>query len=246
VLPLLMPAWPAGVRGVFTTRAGGTSLPPYAELNLGGHVGDDPRAVAANRAAVARAVGLPPDRLVFMDQVHGTQVALVAGPAGVPPVADALVTRTPGLALVVLVADCVPVLMADAEAGVVAVAHAGRKGVQLGVVGAALRAMQDCGARPERTIVRLGPSIGGCCFEVPEQLALEVAAVAPGALATGGRTRAGTPSLDLRSGLSGQLADLGVDEVGLTGGCTNDDTDFFSYRRDHVTGRFAGLVWLEP
>jgi YfiH family protein len=241
-----MPAWPAGVRGVFTTRAGGTSLPPYAELNLGNHVGDDARAVGANRAAVARAVGLTPERLVFMDQVHGNQVAIVSGPTEVPPVADALVTRTPGLALVVMVADCVPVLMADAEAGVVAAAHAGRKGVELGVVAAALRAMQDCGARPERLTVWLGPSIGGCCYEVPEQMQREVAAVAPGTVATGGRTRGGTASLDLRAGLAAQLVDLGVGDVGLSGGCTNDDTDFFSYRRDRVTGRFAGLVWLEP
>jgi YfiH family protein len=234
------------VRGVFTTRAGGTSLPPYAELNLGSHVGDDARAVAANRAAVARAVGLDAARLVFMEQVHGNAVALVSGPVATPPVADALVTRTPGLALVVLVADCVPVLMADAEAGVVAAAHAGRKGVELGVVGAALGAMQDCGASPQRISVRLGPSIGPCCYEVPESMQREVAAVAPGTVATGGRTRAGTASLDLRAGLAAQLADLGVTDVGVAGGCTNDDTDFFSYRRDHVTGRFAGLVWLEP
>jgi YfiH family protein len=246
VLPLLMPVWPAGVRGVFTTRAGGTSLPPYAELNLAAHVGDDARTVRANRAAVASAVGLPPERLVYMDQVHGNAVALVSGPVDAPPVADALVTRTPGLALVVMVADCVPVLMADAEAGVVAAAHAGRKGVELGVVRSALRAMQDCGARPERLRVWLGPSIGGCCYEVPEQMQREVAAVAPGALASGGRTRAGTPSLDLRGALAAELAGLGVTDVGLAGGCTADDTDFFSYRRDQLTGRFAGLIWLEP
>lgn len=244
MLPLVMPAWPAGVRGVFTTRGGGTSMPPYAELNLGAHVGDDPRTVRDNRDAVARAVGLGRDRLVFMEQVHGNAVALVSAPAPTPPVADALVTRTPGLALVVMVADCVPVLMADAGAGVVAAAHAGRRGVELGVVGAAVRAMQDCGARPDRIQVWLGPAIGGCCYEVPEQMQREVAAVAPAALGTGGRTRAGTASLDLRAGVAGELAALGVSRVGLTGGCTNDDTDYFSFRRDQVTGRFAGLIWL--
>lgn len=245
MLPLLIPSWPAGVRGVFTTRAGGTSMAPYAELNLGTHVGDDARTVRDNRAAVARAVGLAPDRLVFMDQVHGMAVALVAGPVDTPPVADALVTRTPGLALAVMVADCVPVLLADPIAGVIAAAHAGRKGVELGVVGAALRAMQDCGASPERVHAWLGPSIGGCCYEVPEQMRQAVAAVAPGSVADGGLTRAGTPSLDLRAGLTEGLRDLGVAHVGLAGGCTADDTDFFSYRRDQVTGRFAGLVWLE-
>lgn len=245
VLPLLIPTWPAGVRGVFTTRAGGTSMPPYAELNLGSHVGDDPRTVRDNRAAVARAVGLDPQALVFMDQVHGNQVALVSGPVKAPPVADALVTRSPGLALVVLVADCVPVLLADAEAGVVAAAHAGRKGVEFGVVAAALRAMQDCGARPDHVHARLGPSIGGCCYEVPEQMQQAVAAVAPGVVSTGGQTRAGRPSLDLRAGLTETLTELGVAQVGRSGGCTADDTDFFSYRRDQVTGRFAGLIWLD-
>ncbi len=246
MLPLLIPSWPPGVRGVFTTRAGGGSLPPYAELNLGDHVGDDLRTVRANRAAVAAAVGLAPDRLVFMEQVHGRDVALVDGPLDAPPVVDAMVTRTPGLALVVMVADCVPVLLADAAAGVVAAAHAGRKGVEFGVVGAALKVMEECGARPERIRAWLGPSIGGCCYEVPAQMQREVAAVAPGTVSGTGQTRDGTPSLDLRGGLAAQLADLGVTDVGLTGGCTRDDTDFFSYRRDQVTGRFAGLVWLEP
>ena len=245
MLPLLMPSWPPGVRGVFTTRAGGQSMAPYAELNLAMHVGDDARTVAANRSAVAAAIGLPPERLVFMDQVHGNDVVVVDGPRPGAPVADALVTRTPNLALVVLVADCVPVLLADAAAGVVAAAHAGRRGLELGVVDATLQAMQECGATPERIRVWLGPSIGGCCYEVPEAMQLEVAAVAPGAVADGGRTRAGTPSLDLRAGLVAALERRGVRDVGLTGGCTNDETDFFSYRRDRTTGRFAGLVWLE-
>lgn len=245
MLPLLMPSWPPGVRGVFTTRAGGQSMAPYAELNLATHVGDDARTVAANRAAVAAAIGLPPERLVFMDQVHGNDVVVVDGPRPGPPVADALVTRTAQLALVVLVADCVPVLLADAAAGVVAAAHAGRRGLELGVVDATVHAMQECGATPERIRVWLGPSIGGCCYEVPEAMQREVAAVAPGAVADGGRTRSGTPSLDLRAGLTAALERLGVGDVGLTGGCTNDETDFFSYRRDHTTGRFAGLVWLE-
>jgi YfiH family protein len=249
VFPLLIPTWPPGVRGVFTTRTGGASLPPFAELNLGTHVGDDPRTVRDNRARVAASVGLAPGRLVFMEQVHGATVALVDGPVAAPPVADALVTRTPGLALVVMVADCVPVLLADPVARVVAAVHAGRRGVELGVVTAALHAMQDCGARPEHVHARLGPAIGGCCYEVPEDMQAAVAAAAPGVVAPeggGGRTRAGRPALDLRSGLARQLADAGVGHVGLTGGCTAEDPDSFSYRRDGITGRFAGLTWLEP
>ena len=247
MFPLLIPAWPPGVRGVFTTRAGGASLPPYAELNLGTHVGDDARTVRDNRARLGAAVGLPPERLVFMDQVHGSTVALVDGPVVEPPVADALVTRTAGLALAVLVADCVPVLLADPAAPVVAAVHAGRRGVELGVVLAALHAMQDCGARPERVHARLGPAVGGCCYEVPEEMRAAVAAAAPGTVDPqhgGGLSRAGRPALDLRAGLARQLADAGVRHIARTGGCTAEDPDSFSYRRDGVTGRFAGLVWL--
>jgi polyphenol oxidase len=244
VLPLVIPAYPEGVRAVFTTRTGGSSLPPYAELNLGAHVGDDQDAVAENRARVATAVGLAPDRLVFAEQVHGITVAHLDGPVRNAPVADALVTRTAGLAPVVLVADCVPVLLADPRAGVVATAHAGRRGVAAGVVPAALQAMFDCGARPEAVSVWLGPAIDGCCYAVPSDMRDEVAAAAPGTVAFGGRTRSGEPGLDLRDGVAAQLAEAGVRRVIRVGGCTHDDPDFYSYRRDGTTGRFAGLVWL--
>jgi len=224
------------------------SVPPYAELNLGGHVGDDPRAVRDNRTRAAAALGLPPERLVFMDQVHGRDVAVVDAPPERPPTVDALVTATPGLALAVLVADCVPVLLAEPYAGVVAAVHAGRRGVESGLVTAALEAMTGLGARPSRVHARLGPAVGPCCYEVPEDMRAAVAAVAPGTVdpaGEGGRSRDGLPSLDLRSGIDRQLREAGVVYVGLVGGCTADDPDFFSYRRDRTTGRFAGLVWLE-
>jgi YfiH family protein len=242
VVPLLRPTWPAGVRGVFTTRAGGVSIPPYAELNLALHVGDDPRVVADNRARAAAAIGVPVGQLAFAEQVHGNAVALLDAAPDTPPAVDAMVTTTPGLALVVMVADCVPVLLADATAGVVAVAHAGRKGVELGVIGAAVRAMTTCGADAERLQVWLGPSIGGCCYEVPADMQAVVDAAAPGAAC---RTRAGTPGLDLRSGLETQLSALGVVRVGRVGGCTAETADLFSYRRDATTGRFAGMIWRE-
>jgi YfiH family protein len=241
VLPLLRPTWPAGVRGVFTTRAGGVSVPPYAQLNLALHVGDDPRAVADNRALAAAAIGVPADRLAFAEQVHGNAVALLDAAPATPPAVDAMVTTTPGLALVVMVADCVPVLLADAQAGVVAVAHAGRKGVELGVVQVAVRAMVTRGADLDRLQVWLGPSIGGCCYEVPADMQAAVDAAAPGSACT---TTAGTPGLDLRAGLETQLSALGVHRVGRVGGCTAETGDLFSYRRDATTGRFAGLIWL--
>jgi hypothetical protein len=144
----------------------------------------------------------------------------------------------------VLVADCVPVLLADPSAGVVATAHAGRRGVAAGVVPAAVTAMLDCGARPEAILAWLGPAIDGCCYSVPADMRDEVAAAAPGTVEYGGRTSWGDPGLDLRDGVAAQLAALGVPRVIRAGGCTNDDADFFSYRRDGTTGRFAGLIWL--
>jgi len=129
------PAAPPQVRPrrVVTDRRGGRSRSPYDSFNLGDHVGDDPVDVAANRSRVARELGLPQDRLVWMQQVHGTGAAVVDGPQDGPvPATDALVTATRGLVLCVLVADCVPVLLADHETGVVAAVHAGRRGCARG------------------------------------------------------------------------------------------------------------------
>jgi YfiH family protein len=221
-------------------------MPPYADLNLGDNVGDDPQAVRSNRSRVGTALGLPAGALVFMDQVHGTDVAVVEEAPDRAPTADALVTTTPGLALGVLVADCVPVLLAEPYAGVVAAVHAGRRGVESGVVPAALDAMRHRGARPGRVHARLGPAVGPCCYEVPEDLQAAVAAAAPGTVRNGaGRSRANRPSLDLRAGVEQQLREAGVEHIAHVGGCTVDDPEFFSYRRDGTTGRFAGLIWLD-
>ncbi|WP_344689261.1 peptidoglycan editing factor PgeF [Blastococcus jejuensis] len=239
------PAAPSPVRPrrVVTDRRGGRSLSPYDSFNLGDHVGDDAGAVAANRARVARELGVPGDRLVWMSQVHGTGVAVVDGPQDGPVAdVDALVTATPGLVLCVLVADCVPVLLADHETGVVAAVHAGREGVRRGVLPAALSAMASLGARARHVTALLGPAVCGACYEVPEAMQAEVARVAPAAAV---RTRAGTPGLDLRLGLAELLARAGVREVVHDPRCTAEDPHLFSHRRDGVTGRQAGLVWLD-
>jgi polyphenol oxidase len=238
------PAAPPAVRPrrVVTERRGGRSVSPYDTFNLGDHVGDDPAAVAANRARLARELGVPEDRLVWMSQVHGTGVAVVDGPqAGPLPDTDAVVTATPGLVLGVLAADCVPVLLADHVTGVVAAVHAGREGVRRGVLPAALSAMASLGARARHVSALLGPAVCGSCYEVPEDMQADVARVAPAAAV---RTRRGTPGLDLRAGLEEMLRRAGVTEVVHDPRCTVEDRTLFSHRRDGVTGRQAGIVWL--
>jgi YfiH family protein len=242
-----------GVRAAFTGRRGGVSAPPYDSLNMGAGSGDSEDAVAHNRRLVAAACGLVPARMTWMRQVHGADVGRVLDPAAPAPAGqaapepartrDASFTSVPGLALGVLSADCPAVLLADAEAGIIGAAHSGRTGTALGVVPALVRAMTGAGADPARMRAIIGPGICGACYEVPEEMRDEVAAAVPGSACV---TRAGTPGLDLCAGLAGQLAVAGVREVAADGRCTAEDRDLYSYRRDGRTGRFAGLVWLEP
>ncbi|GAA3056150.1 peptidoglycan editing factor PgeF [Streptomyces roseofulvus] len=233
-----------GAHFAFTDRWGGVSAVPYEELNLGGAVGDDPAAVRANRARAAGELGLDPSLVVWMNQVHGAGVAVVDGPweggESVPAV-DAIVTTRRGLGLAVLTADCVPVLLADPVAGVVAAAHAGRPGMIAGVVPAAVAAMTGLGAEPGRIAARTGPAVCGRCYEVPEAMRAEVAAVEPAAYA---ETSWGTPAVDVAAGVRAQLARLGVTDVEDAGVCTLESADHYSYRRDRTTGRLAGYVWL--
>ncbi|MFJ9429811.1 peptidoglycan editing factor PgeF [Streptomyces sp. NPDC101490] len=233
-----------GAHFAFTDRWGGVSAVPYEELNLGGAVGDDPGAVRANRALAADALGLDPARVVWMNQVHGADVAEVDGPwptGEIPPV-DALVTARRGLALAVLTADCVPVLLADPVAGVVAAAHAGRPGMVAGVVPATLAAMVRLGADPARVVARTGPAVCGRCYEVPEAMRAEVAETEPAASA---ETSWGTPAVDVTAGVLAQLDRLGVTDRRSCGICTLESADHYSYRRDRTTGRLAGYVWLD-
>lgn len=235
----------SGAHFGFTDRWGGVSAAPYAELNLGGAVGDDPDAVRTNRELAAKALGVEPDRVVWMNQVHGADVAVVDGPWGSSteiPSVDAIVTARRGLALAVLTADCVPVLLADPVAGIVAAAHAGRPGMIAGVVPAALRAMTELGAEPSRIVARTGPTVCGRCYEVPEAMRAEVSAVEPAAYA---ETSWGTPAADVSAGVHAQLERLGVRDRAQSPVCTLESDDHFSYRRDRTTGRLAGYVWLD-
>lgn len=231
------------MRRVTTTRTGGVSAPPFDSFNLGDHVGDDPGAVAANRKRLASATGLGARGLVWMNQVHGDRIVTVDGPVDESvDDADGLVTRTPRLALVVVTADCVPVLLADARAGVVAAVHAGRVGAQKGVVARAVEAMVGLGAHPADISALLGPAVSGRNYEVPAAMADEVEAALPGSRTT---TSRGTPSLDLRAGIARQLMGLGVTAVDIDPRCTVEDKQLFSHRRDAPTGRLASLVWME-
>ncbi len=252
-LPGFRPAelGPAAVGG-FTGRAGGTSTGPYGDiggsggLNLGPHVGDDPRAVHANRGRIAAFFGVP---VAWMSQVHGATVLRAPEPA--PDAgeleageADALVAAAgEEVALGVMVADCVPVLLADEE-GNVAAAHVGRDGLVRGVLDAAVRALRELGGG-SAVHAALGPSICGRCYEVPAAMRDDVARHHPAAAAT---TSWGTPALDLPAGVRARLTGLGVAHVGAVRACTFEDERLYSHRRagragnPAVTGRFAGVV----
>ncbi|MGL5865934.1 MAG: peptidoglycan editing factor PgeF [Dermatophilaceae bacterium] len=222
---------PVAVRG-FTARSGGVSSGRYASLNLGSHVGDAPSAVAANRARLAASVGCP---VVYMEQCHGGDVVVVEAVPVEAPRCDALVTAEPGLALAVLVADCVPVLLASTE-GVVAAVHAGRPGVVARVVPHAVAAMRDLGATEIEAVV--GPSVCGRCYEVPEVIRDAVADAQPVAAAV---SWTGTPAVDVGAAVVDQLRNASVAMRWLPG-CTRESSDLFSYRREGSTGRFAGVV----
>lgn len=226
-----------GVRAVLTTTATG---------NLGSAVGDDPAAVARVRARVVHVMGVP---VLYARQVHGADVHVVApareaesasrvpaerwrvpgaeGDPDVVAVADALVTTRSDVALGVVVADCVPVLLAEPTGGVVGVAHAGRRGLVEGVVAATVTSMRAQGASVGRLRALVGPSACGRCYEVPGDLRDEVASVVPGTAST---TSWGTPALDLPAGVALQLRAAGVEDVVLHGGCTVEDATWFSHR----------------
>ncbi|GAB3874846.1 peptidoglycan editing factor PgeF [Terrabacter terrigena] len=221
----------------FTGRSAGRGSGPYAGLNLGGHVGDDADDVEDNRRALAAELDLSRERVVFMNQVHGTDVVEVAGPwAGDPPPVDAIVTRAADLAVAVLVADCVPVLLHDDTAGVLGAVHSGRPGMLSGIIGRAVDAMRDLGARSVSATV--GPSVCGRCYEVPEDMARAAAAATP---ASAARSWTGTPAIDVAAGVVEQLASAGVG-IQWVPGCTRESDDLYSYRRDGRTGRFAGVA----
>ncbi|RCV54496.1 peptidoglycan editing factor PgeF [Marinitenerispora sediminis] len=229
-----------GVRAGFTERyGGGVSAAPFDTLNLGAGVADDPAAVAENRRIAANRFGFDPERVVWMTQVHSADVAVADAPGDAGRV-DAVVTTRPDLVLATLAADCLPILAADLEAGVIGAAHSGRLGTVRGVAAALIAEMVSQGASVERVSVLLGPAICGACYEVPPQMQDEVAAGTPEAAS---RTRAGTTGVDLRAGVTAQLRRAGVRRIAADGRCTLESPELFSHRRGAPTGRLAGFVW---
>lgn len=222
----------------FTDAVGGVSQGPLTSLNLGGHVGDDPERVRENRARVARAAGVDPESFVLMHQTHSTDVAVLPADLSSPD-ADCVVTDRAGVALGVLVADCTPVLLADAEAGVIGAVHAGRPGMTGRIIDNALDAMTSLGA--SNPIAVVGPSVCGRCYEVPQEMQDAAAAVSPASRAV---SWTGTPAIDVAAGVVQQLSAREV-PVTWVPGCTRESERLFSYRGDHATGRFAGVVLIE-
>jgi YfiH family protein len=222
----------------FTDRFGGVSASPYDELNLAVAGGDDPAAKAENLRRLADDFA-PGDVVCDLYQVHGADVVRADRVWTERPHADGLVATGPGVTLLVRAADCVPVLLVAPDEGLLGAAHAGRPGMVKGVVPATVGRMRELGAG--RVEGWIGPHVCGRCYEVPEAMRAEVAAVVPASYA---ETSWGTPSLDLGAGIRAQLEQLDV-VVHDESRCTRESPDLYSYRRDgEGAGRLAGVVRL--
>lgn len=217
----------------FTDRHGGNSQGLYSSLNLGDHVGDDPTDVARNRESIEALHG----PVQFMSQVHGDRIAIIEAKSEQAPTADALVTGIPGITLAVMVADCIPLILTSRE--VVAAVHVGRRGLINQVANKTIEVMREMGG--SEISATIGPAICGSCYEVSQDVHQEVVSLYPLA---DSRTSSGSLALDLPRALAGALESSGVTINPMIGRCTVEDKDLFSYRRDGVTGRQAGLVRL--
>ena len=194
-------------------------------------MGDSAETVARNRELLSKITG----PIQFMNQIHGDEVVEVKS-IGDDPTCDALITRAPGIALAVMVADCIPLLLSSST--VVGAVHVGRRGLMNAVAVKAVEAMRKLGA--DKIHAQLGPSICGRCYEVPQELADEVVAKHPAASSL---TNNLTPALDLPRALIADLVASGV-TYEASAICTLENDEYFSYRRHNITGRNAGVVWL--
>jgi YfiH family protein len=227
---------------LFTTRNGGASVGPYASLNLGDHVGDDPSNVEKNRNLLRQAL---PSEPMWLKQVHGTAAVDVDNDSCIAPcIGDGAFSRHPGNVCGVLVADCLPILLCDQAGTMVGAIHAGWKGMAEGVIE---RILSEMGVDPTRMMAWLGPAIGPNHFEVGDEVHRAFMRYdAKAAMAFMPHPREDVKWFaDLFLLARQRLAKAGVDQISGGGQCTfSDPTRFFSYRRDGTTGRMAGLIWL--
>ena len=217
----------------FTDRTGGISTGAFGSLNLALHVEDDPTVVLENRRLLEEQLGQP---IQFMEQVHGDSVSLVRASTIDSPTADALLTQESGIALAVMVADCIPLILANA--GAVAAVHVGRRGLLNDVAIKTLNKLRSLDSSPVTAVI--GPSICGSCYEVSQEIFNEVTDRYP---ASSARTPSGGFSLDLAKALTLELIDHNVAVIDESR-CTVEDDSLFSYRRDGKTGRQVGIVWI--
>jgi len=242
-LELIRPDWPAPVRvqAVSTTRTGGFSTGPYAALNLGTHVGDDPEVVERNRMLLVDAFGYAATPR-WLDQVHGTGV-IVADQCVNGATADAAITSEPGIACAIMTADCLPVLFADRNGQQVAAVHGGWRGLVGGILEQTVDAFVARGVSAGNLMAWLGPAIGPAAYEVDATVVDSLADSDQRAVV---QTDPQHWQLDLYELARLRLAFSGVEAVYGGGLCTHSDAErFFSYRRDGACGRQATLIWLE-
>ena len=254
--------WPSfselGFEAVVTTRRGGASTPPYDSLNLALHLGDDPNAVIANRVRAASTLGDNGESLVFADQVHGATPAVVGSAqrgrglrrlSDAVPQSDSLVTSDPRVILVVLVADCSPVVLFDPEARVLGCAHSGWRGALSGVLEGTVGAMGELGATPGRIVAGIGPTIGSKNYQVGEEV-VEAATRKLGDSVQGllEPDQAERHLFDLREANRRILVAAGIpsENIHLTPMTTGPGGPFFSDRAEHPCGRFGLFARILP
>ena len=237
----IIPEWPAPqcVRTLQTTRNGGLSTTPYSSLNLGDHVGDAPLTVERNRMLLQPML---PSEPIWLKQVHGTTV-VNANQTTCWPQADACVSTHPSAVCVVMTADCLPILLCNEQGSVVAAAHAGWRGLCDGVIEQTVLSMD---VPPHTLMAWLGPAIGALAFEVGDEVKSAFEAKQPEASAAFVPGASGKWFADLYLLARLRLKALGVQKIYGGDYCTYTDTNqFFSYRRDGVTGRMGSFIWIE-
>jgi YfiH family protein len=225
-------------RSLFTNRLGGASIGPFESKNLALHVGDSEVSVKANRKKLADEIGLSPEKIFYMNQVHGNQITVIDhnSDPGNPVVADGLYTELRNIALVTLVADCTPLLLFSQSA--IAAVHVGRRGLIAGVVEATLETFKSHGFSMNDLQAEIGPAICKSCYQVDLDSYRSVVASEP----TAGSDET-KRCVDVSAGVSAKLTRAGVNHR-TSNICVSHTPGYFSYRRDGITGRQAGVIWL--